>query len=580
MQNIYSWKKIFDFLKRDKKKFFIAQFLAILATAASVPTPLLMPVLVDEILLNKPGWVVNTIDSYLGAGSAFYYTSIVLAVVIFLRFSYSFLNILQNKIFETISKNITFNIRKDVIDHLKKVSMKEYELLGSGSVASRLVTDINTIDSFLSISISRFLISVLSLIGISIVLLIIHWQLAIFILFLNPAVVIFATKLSRVVAKLKKEENSAIEMFQKALVETLDVFEQIRAANKEKAFFKKIVKKADFVKEKSINFSWKSDAASRLSFLVFVSGFEVFRAAGIIAVAYSDLSIGLMLAIFGYLWFMMTPIQEILGIQYAYKNASIALERINDLLKLKKEPEYPHIKNPFKGRENVTIKLENVYFGYDEDRVILKNINMLIEGGKKTAIVGASGSGKTTLSRILVGFYPIDKGDIYYNNVSIKEIGLDVVRDNVSLVLQTPVLFNDTIRFNLTLGKDVDEDKIIKALKIAQIYEDIKKMEKGLDTVVGKGGIRLSGGQRQRIAIARMILQDPKVVILDESTSAIDMDTERKLFDSLNRFLKDRTTIIIAHRISTIKQADFIYVLDNGKIVKSGKFEEFLLREC
>lgn len=576
MQNRYSWKKIFDILKKDKKSFFIAQFFAFLATAASVPTPLLMPVLVDEVLLGKKGFITETIDRLFGDGSAFYYTVIVLIAVLFLRFTYSFLNILQNRIFEKISKNITFIIRKDVLKHLKNVSMKEYELLGSGSVASRLVTDINTIDSFLSISISRFLISLLSLIGISIVLLFIHFKLALFILILNPMVVIFATKLARIVSKLKKEENRAIEIFQKALTETLDVFEQIRAANKENFFFKKIIKSAENVKQRSIEFSWKSDAASRLSFLVFVSGFEMFRAAGIIAVAYSDLSIGLMLAIFGYLWFMMTPIQEILGIQYAYKNANVALERINELLSLKTEPKYPHLKNPFKGNSPIEIKLENVYFSYNKDKEILKDINMVIPAGKKTAIVGASGSGKTTLSRILVGFYPVEKGDIFYNNISIKEIGLDVVRENVSLVLQTPTLFNDTVRFNLTLGKNIDEKKIWEALKMAQIENDIKEMENGLNTIVGKGGIRLSGGQRQRIAIARMILQNPKVVILDESTSAIDMDTEKRLFDSLNSFLKDRTTIIIAHRVSTIKQADYIYILEDGKIVKGGRFEEFI----
>ncbi len=574
MENRYSWKKIYELLKRDKKRFTIAQIVAILATLASVPTPLLMPVLVDEILLDRPGWILGTIDKILGSGSAFYYTVIVLMVVLFLRFSYVALNVLQNSIFETISKKITYKIRKDVLTHLERVSMAEYELLGSGSVASRLVTDIETLDKFLSISISRLLISVLSLIGICVVLLFIHWQLALFILFLNPMVVVFSTKLSRYVAKLKREENSAIESFQKALIETLEVFEQIRAANKERYFFENIIKKAKEVKEKSITFSWKSDAASRLSFLVFVSGFEIFRAAGILAVAYSDLSIGLMLAIFGYLWFMMTPIQEILGIQYAYKNANVALERINELLALKKEPKYPHLKNPFNEDRAIEIRLENVYFGYEENKEILKDLNMTIPAGKKTAIVGASGSGKTTLSRILVGFYPINSGDIYYNGVSIKEIGLDVVRENVSLVLQTPVLFNDTVRFNITLGKEFDEEKLQEALRMAQLEDVVKDMEKGLDTLVGKGGIKLSGGQRQRIAIARMILQNPKVVIFDESTSAIDIDTERKLFNSLKDFLKNRTTIIIAHRASTIMQADYIYILDNGKIVKKGKFNE------
>ncbi len=568
----YSWKKIFDLLKRDKKSFFIAQFLALLATIVSIPTPLLIPVLVDEVLLNKKGFVVNIIDRYLGKGSALYYVLIVLGVVLFLRTLYVGLNILQNKIFETISKNITYKIREDILNHLKKVSMAEYELLGSGSVASRLVTDINTIDTFLSISISRFLISLLSLIGVSIVLLLIHWQLALFILFLNPLVVVFATKLSRYVAKLKREENKAIEIFQKALIETLEIFEQIRAANKDDYFFKRVIKNAREIKDRAIDFSFKSDAASRLSFLVFVLGFEVFRAAGILAVAYSDLSIGLMLAIFSYLWFMMSPIQEILGIQYAYKNASIALKRINELLELKREPNYLHLKNPFKEDKPVEIELKDLFFRYDDSKVILKDLNMKIEAAKKTAIVGASGSGKTTLSKILVGFYPPSSGDILYNGVSIKEIGLDVVRENVSLVLQTPYLFNDTIKFNITLGKKVSKEELYKAIKMAQLEDVIRELKDGLDSVVGKGGVKLSGGQRQRVAIARMILHNPKVVIFDESTSAIDVETERRLFDSLKDFLKNRTTIIIAHRLSTIKEADFVYVLDSGKVIKSGEF--------
>ena len=575
MNKRYSLKRLLYHLKEDRKKFFLAQFLALLATLASVPTPLLMPVLVDEVLLHKPGVVTETINNLLGSGSALYYTLIVLGVVIFLRISYVVLNILQNRIFETLSKKITYSMREEVLRHLQRVSMAEYETLGSGNVASRLVTDIETVDKFLSITISRFLISVLSLVGISVVLLMIHWQLALFILFLNPAVIMFATKLSRKVAALKRDENRAIEAFQSALVETLEVFEQIRAANKETDFFKKLLRLAAEVRERSVSFSWKSDAASRLSFLVFVVGFEIFRAAGILAVAYSNLSIGLMLAIFGYLWFMMTPIQEILGIQYAYKNATVAIQRINELFELKTEPEYPHIKNPFAENRAVEIVLENIHFSYGEKEV-LKGVDMKFAAGKKSAVVGASGSGKTTLARILVGFYPIQKGDIFYNGVSIKEIGLDVVRENVALVLQSPVLFNDTLEFNLTLGKNHSPEEIRNALKMARLEEVVKELPEGLKSIVGKGGVKLSGGQRQRVAIARMVLQNPKVVILDESTSALDMDTERELFDMLEEFLRNRTTIIIAHRVSTIKQADYIYVLDEGRVVEMGDFEKFI----
>jgi ATP-binding cassette subfamily C protein len=246
---------------------------------------------------------------------------------------------------------------------------------------------------------------------------------------------------------------------------------------------------------------------------------------------------------------------------------------------MKTEPQYPHLVNPFKNSKTVSIELKSVYFSYDGVVNILENINMKIEAGKKVAIVGASGSGKTTLANIIVGFYPVDKGDILYNGVTIKKIGLDVVRENVYLVLQNPMLFNDTLRFNLTLGENIDEEEIWKALEIAQLKDFVESLPDKLDTIVGKNGVRLSGGQKQRLAIARMILAKPKVVILDEATSALDVETEAKLIRALEEYLKDKTTIYIAHRLSTIRKADYIYILEKGKIVEEGTHQELLKKE-
>jgi ATP-binding cassette subfamily C protein len=286
-----------------------------------------------------------------------------------------------------------------------------------------------------------------------------------------------------------------------------------------------------------------------------------------------------MLAIFGYLWVMMGPIQEILNIQYSYHNAKRALNRINKIFQMEKEPAYPHLKNPFKNSKTNSITLKDVYFSYDENNMILKDINMHIKKGTHVAIVGASGSGKTTLAQIMVGFYPLHKGELFYDKTSIKEIGLDVVRENVFLVLQNPMLFNDTIRFNLTLGKEIKDEKIWQALKIAQLKDVVENFDKKLDTYVGKNGVKLSGGQRQRISIARMIIQDPNVVILDESTSALDIHTEESLFEALQDILKEKTVIIIAHRLSTIKQADYIYMLEDGKVIEEGTKEELIQKE-
>ncbi len=579
MQKGYSFKDLVYQIKKHKKNFIIATLVAILAVAVSTPAPLLMPLLVDEVLLKKPGILTATIDQIFGKSEPYFYVLVVLLITIFLRALFFLLNVYQTKIFKVISKDITFNIRKDALKHIQKTALSEFETFGSANISSRLIVDIDTIDKFLGVSVSRLIVSVLTVIGVAIVLLMIHWKLALFILFLNPFVIFLTTKIARRVGKLKKKENLTFEIFTEALNETLDLFRQIKAANQEKNFIQRVIEEAKKIKKASIEFEYKSDAATKFSFLVFLAGFEIFRAAGILMVAYSNLSIGLMLAVFGYLWVMMNPIQEILNIQYAYHSAKAALKRVNDIFKLKQEPSYPHLKNPFKNSKTNSIELQNVYFAYENGDYVLKNISMKIEKGSKVAIIGASGSGKTTLAQIMVGFYPIEKGELFYDKINVKEIGLDVVREHVYLVLQNPQLLNATIRENLTFGKKVDENKIEKALKIAQLYDFIKGLKNGLDTHIGKDGIKLSGGQRQRLSIARMILAEPNVVILDESTSALDIYTEESLFEALlSEFLKERTTIIIAHRLTTIRQADYIYVLDKGQIIEEGT-QEFLMKK-
>ena len=563
---MYSFKKILSEIKKYKKEFILAQIIAILATIISIPIPMLMPLLIDEVLLQKPGFWINTISKIFGNCDAFCYVLITLIVVVLLRSAFVILNIAQTFIFEKITKDITYKIRLRVLNHLKHLSINEYENLKTGDIASRLISDVNTIEEFLIKSVSKFVISSLTLIAVAVVLLLINWKLGLFILLLNPFVVVLSGKIARKVKKYKKEENKTISIFQEALIETLELFEQIKAFNKENFFFKRLFSLAKELKEKSFEFSYKSEAFSKISFLIFLIGFEIFRAAGILAVAYDNLSIGLMLAVYGYLWFMMTPIQEIISIQYAYFGAKAALERINQTLLLQKEPVFPHKKNPFTAK--VKVDLVNVSFRYKTSEPVLINVTATFKPERITALIGASGGGKTTLAKIIAGFFIPQSGDVLYNSVSYKEIGLDKIRENVSLILQESRLFNDTLRFNLTLGKNFSEDEIWEALKLAELADTVQKWPNKLDTYVGKNGVKLSGGQKQRVAIARALLHKPSIVILDESTSALDIDTEEKVFKNIELFLKSRTSIIIAHRAETIAKADEIYMIKNRSLIK------------
>jgi len=564
-------KTIFRLILDNKRSLIYGQIVTLVAILVSIPIPLMLPVMVDEILLNKPSYFVNTINSLIGETTAIYYIAIVTFAVIFLRFIYYVLGVVITKIFTKISKYVTFMLRKRLINHLKISSMNEYETLGSGAITSNLITDVNTLDGFIITSVSRFVSSVLTLVAVGVVMIIIDPVLGVMILIIQPLILILSKSMSKKVGDLKKEENASIEKFQNNVGETLELYGQIKASNKENLFFANAITDAKEIQATSNEYGYKSVAYEKLSYTIFLVMFELLRASGLILVAYSDLSIGMMFAMFGYIWFIMTPVQDILSIQYSYASAMAALARINKILTLKTESSG----NNNIDANNVDITLKNVSFSYTKGKNTLEDISLDIPAGSKIALIGASGSGKTTLAQIIAGFYEKQDGSLKYNDIDIEDLNKSSLREKIFLVLQMPILFNSTLRFNITMGDDnISDEQIYKALNIAQLKPMIDTMKDGLETIVGRHGIRLSGGQRQRLSIARMIIAEPSVVIFDESTSALDVHTEAKLYTSIEEILKDKTVITIAHRLSTVKNADTIYVLDDGKIVQSGSHEE------
>ncbi|EPW5500461.1 ABC transporter ATP-binding protein [Vibrio vulnificus] len=564
--------------KKHKSKLVFANLIAIVATLVSVPIPLLMPLMVDEVLLDQPGKGLAAMNTLLPQAwqTPTGYIFLTLLLVILMRITSQALNILQSRQFTLVSKTITYQMRAKMIDKLGRISIRQYETRGSGGINAHLITDIETIDQFIGSTLAKFVISLLTVIGTAGVLLWLEWRLGLFILLVNPIVIYFSRKLGSKVKHLKKRENQAFEQFQNRLVETLDGIYQLRATNKEREFLSELKQQADQVRLNADKYAWQSEAAGRVSFLLFLLGFELFRAVAMLMVLFSDLTIGQIFAVFGYLWFMLTPVQELLGIQFSWYSAKAALARINALLELEEEYRPESKVNPFTDGKEIDVSVENVSFSYNSETTVLNQLNLRIPAGKKVALVGASGGGKSTLIQLLIGVYRQDSGVIRYNNESSDDIGFELIREKIAVVLQQPILFNDSLRHNLTLGGDYDESALWQALEIAQLQDVISQLTAGLDTQVGRNGIRLSGGQRQRLAIARMVLSDPQFVILDEATSALDTATEAALHRALNEYLKGKTTLIVAHRLSAVKQADLIYVLEDGQVTQSGTHTELV----
>lgn len=577
MADRLSWAEIRRLALQHKKALILANLVAVLATLCSVPIPLLLPLLVDEVLLHDGDAALKVMDNFLPGQwqTAAGYIGLMLVLTLLLRSSALIFNVLQAKLFARLSKDIVYRIRIRLIERLKRISLGEYESLGGGTVTTHLVTDLDTLDKFVGETLSRFLVAMLSLAGTSAILIWMHWQLALLILLFNPPVIYATVLLGKRVKHLKKLENDSTSRFTQALTETLEAIQEIRAGNRQGFFLGRLGGRAKEVRDYAVASQWKTDASNRASGLLFQFGIDVFRAAAMLTVLFSDLSIGQMLAVFSYLWFMIGPVEQLLSLQYAFYAAGGALSRINELLARKDEPQYPGRVDPFKGRDTVGIEVSGLTFAYN-DEPVLNQLNLSIAPGDKVAIVGASGGGKSTLVQLLLGLYTPQAGTIRFGGSSQQEIGLETVRENVAVVLQHPALFNDTVRANLCMGRERADEACWRALEIAQLADTIRALPQGLDSIVGRSGVRLSGGQRQRLAIARMVLAEPKVVILDEATSALDAATEYALHQALGQFLRGRTTLIIAHRLSAVKQADRVLVFDGGSIAEDGDHQQLI----
>ena len=344
-----SWAEIRRLALRHRKSLLLANLIAVLATLCSVPIPLLLPLLVDEVLLGHGDAALQVMNRLLPTQwqQAAGYIGLMLTLTLSLRLGALISNVLQARLFARLSKDVIYRLRVRLIGRLKRIALSEYENLGGGTVSAHLVTDLDTLDKFIGETLSKALVALLTLTGTASILIWMHWKLALLILLFNPLVIYTTVQLGKRIKHLKKQENDSTARFTQALTETLEAIQEVRAGNRQGFFLGRLGQRAREVRDYAVASQWKSDAAARSSGLLFQFGIDIFRAAAMLTVLFSDLSIGQMLAVFSYLWYMIGPVEQLLGLQYAYYAAGGALARINEMLARDDEPQYQGRSDPF-----------------------------------------------------------------------------------------------------------------------------------------------------------------------------------------------------------------------------------------
>jgi len=504
------------------------------------------------------------------------------AVIVGLYFVKGVCRFLQNYIMKYVSNLMVMNIRVDLYSKLQHMSYSFLKSRRVGELLSRIINDVSVIKKANVSLIRNFIRQIFTLVALLFVLFKRDWQLALISLSVLPLMGIAIYRIGRMMKKISKKQQKKMATVSSVLIEGFSGAKVIKAFNaeqKEIERFKKEMKKLlklnmKGVVVKEINAPLVEFlGAVAASFIVYLGGRRVID--GI-------LTPGDFFSFMAALMMMYDPITKISNVNTSINAAIAAAERIYAFLDM--EPDIKDAPDAVDKREfEDSIKYDNVWFRYPdapEDQWVLKGVSFAVNRGEKVAIVGESGVGKTTLVDLLPRFYDVTKGAIRIDGIDIRKIRLAALRSMISIVSQDIILFNDTIYNNILYGRpDATREEVIEAAKLARAHDFIVELPEGYDTVVGDRGVRLSGGQKQRISIARAILKNAPILILDEATSALDAESEKLVQDALYNLMKDRTVFIIAHRLSTVMDADRILVMEAGRIVEEGSHSELIRKK-
>ena len=565
---------------RPYKKWLLLIFLAMLTgSLVDIATPWPLKIIIDNVIGRQPlpSWL-----SWIGESSAteskMNLAASAAIILVVLTIIGAVAGYISSFFTESVAQYVANDVRLKVYHHLQRLSLEYYDTHQIGKILSTITTDVSTMQDFVSTTLLSILIDAMTIVGILGLMFYINWTFALIAVAVTPFLLIFVFRFKKAVKKsvheVRKDESNMMAVLQQGL-------ESVRVVN---AFGTQDVEE-DRLKKASMETVQAALKTRRLKALLspvvtiivtLCIALVLWQGSALVLAGF--MTVGALTVFLSYLSKFFSPVKDLAKMTNAVAQATVALERIQQILETDAIiPQKPGAIKPekFKGE----IVFENVAFGYNHETAVLKNVNIKIESGQRIGICGPTGCGKSTVASLIPRFYDPVTGRILIDGTDITDYTLDGLRKQIGFVLQDTVLFYGSVGENIAYGKPgATKEEIINAAKLANAEEFISKMPHGYNTLVGERGLTLSGGQRQRIGIARAIIRDSPILILDEPTAALDTESEKIVMDALEKLMAGRTVITIAHRLSTIYDSDKIIVIRDGEIAEEGNHEELLIR--
>ena len=567
-------RRLIQYLDAYRIPILIVMFFAVASTVFNIIGPKILGKATTKLFEGVVAEIAGT-----GTGIDFGYIGQILLTTLALYLGSSLFSFVQGWIMSHISTDITYRFRRDIADKINRMPFKYFDTTSQGEVLSRITNDVDTVNQTLNQSLSQIVTSVVTVIGVLVMMLTISWQMTLVALLIVPVSMVIIAVVVNQSQKYFKQQQDYLGHVNGHVEEMFGGHLVMKAFNGEA----ESVERFDGLNNTLFSSAWKSQFLSGLMMPImqFVGnlGYVAIAIMGGYMAARNAITVGDIQAFIQYVRNFTQPLTQIANISNIFQQTAAAAERVFEFLD--EEEEIPDVADPYlPDRIEGHVEFQNVRFGYSEDKEIIHDFSADVKPGQRIAIVGPTGAGKTTMVKLLMRFYDVDSGAILVDGHNIKEFRREDLRCMFGMVLQDTWLYNDTIMENIRYGwSGASDDDVIAAARAARVDHFVRTLPEGYDLVLNEEVTNISQGQKQLLTIARAILIDPKMLILDEATSSVDTRTEVLIQEAMYELMKDRTSFIIAHRLSTIRNADLILVMDEGDIVEQGTHEELLARD-